>query len=80
MTLTMFYGDLKLILARENDFGDVLGRYKTDFREDKMTLTMFYGDLKLILEKIKMTSTMFYSDLKLILAKRKLLRRCFTAI
>ena len=40
----------KLIL---NDFGDVLRRYKTAFREEKMTMAMFYDDIKLILAKRK---------------------------
>ena len=39
----------KLIL---NDFGDVLRRYKTAFREEeKMTIAMFYDDIKLILRR-----------------------------
>ena len=37
----MFCGDIKLILRRENDFDDVLRRYKTAFSEEKFTLTMF---------------------------------------
>ena len=44
----MFCGDRKLILTRENDFGNVSRRYKTNFNEEKMSLAMFCGDIKLI--------------------------------
>ena len=55
----MFYGDKTDFGKRENYLGNVLQRYKTDFREDKMTSTMFYGNLKLILEKIKLLRRCF---------------------
>ena len=54
MTSMMFYGNLKLILARENYFGDFLRQSKTDFGKEKISLVMFNSDIKLILEKRKL--------------------------
>ena len=56
----------------ENDFGNVLRQYKTDFNEEKEN---DFGNVsrryKTDFREEKMTLAMFCGDIKLILAKRK---------
>ena len=37
MTIVMFYNDIKLILRRENDFGDILTKTRNDLKPPETT-------------------------------------------